>query len=879
MMNMSISVTYSNKLRRLLWVFLPQLLLSVMAHSQGANNTWVFSHYLGLNFNNTPPSVFVQGNLGSSTGEACASISDESGNLLFYTNGSRVWNAAHTAMPNGSNLTGLGNAATLSTSQGAVIVPFPGNDHKYYLFSIVENEMPERGRLYYSVVDMDLNGGLGDVVVGAKGILIDTGMAEKMAAVEGNNCNVWLVVRTLHERVNAYEISATGLNTTPVVSLVGNPVSMLDNYTGQFAFSPDRRSLAETSVRLPAVVAADGLWLHDFDPATGIVSNHRQLLSGKAAYGICFSPNNSRLYVQSDSLYQYNLLAGNTPSVIASKTALRSYSGLSAIQKGPDNKLYCKYFTLAGAPVYSIGCIQNPDQLGPACSFVSQSILLPGSFGPGLPGGIANRLVPKDTFGSHTYDSLNCFGVPPLTLSAVVGTGYNYEWDNGATGQQRTVTMGAIYRVGYHLSPCEYRIDSFTIWSPTPVAPVVQVAAACTGTATGKAWMTTGGNTVGYTLKWSSASDTTTLSVSDSLLPVAAGNYKVRITTTSGCDTTLYFTIPEEAYLASFTVSDTLICAGEEVLFGNTSDNYFTEYLWLLGDGNTSTEAEEFSHTYAIPGVYEVKLTASGQTCRDTFIKHITVDAPAEGIGFTKDKDRICLGETVQFTPLHDSTATGFHWLFGDGHSRTEAKPGITRHAFDTYGKMTIRLTSHFRACNSSSKEDSLWVYPLPYVDLGPDSVICLDGKPLLLTNLQPHHEGDQYLWNNGATERSIRIVHHGEYSLSVTNKEGCSTVEQVTVRKDCYLDIPNAFTPNGDGINDHFFPRQLLSKSITSFRMQVFNRWGQVVFETRRRDGRGWDGKFNGKDQPGGVYIYLIEAGIAGSIDEKYQGNVTLIR
>ncbi len=60
---------------------------------------------------------------------------------------------------------------------------------------------------------------------------------------------------------------------------------------------------------------------------------------------------------------------------------------------------------------------------------------------------------------------------------------------------------------------------------------------------------------------------------------------------------------------------------------------------------------------------------------------------------------------------------------------------------------------------------------------------------------------------------------------------------------------------------------------------MQVFNRWGQVIFETDKTDGRGWDGRFNGSPQPGGVYVYLIDVEINGSIKERYEGNVTLLR
>ena len=96
---------------------------------------------------------------------------------------------------------------------------------------------------------------------------------------------------------------------------------------------------------------------------------------------------------------------------------------------------------------------------------------------------------------------------------------------------------------------------------------------------------------------------------------------------------------------------------------------------------------------------------------------------------------------------------------------------------------------------------------------------------------------------------------------------------------KNCYVDIPNSFTPNGDGTNDYFLPRQLMAKGLNKFRMSVYNRWGQLMFETEQVNGRGWDGRFNDKEQPVGVYVYLIEASFENGVTEKYQGNVTLLR
>jgi len=176
---------------------------------------------------------------------------------------------------------------------------------------------------------------------------------------------------------------------------------------------------------------------------------------------------------------------------------------------------------------------------------------------------------------------------------------------------------------------------------------------------------------------------------------------------------------------------------------------------------------------------------------------------------------------------------------------------------------------------------DTIYVYALPKVNLGSDSGLCLHGAPIILRNRNSLPAGIyRNLWSTGDTTDVLKVVHQGLYSLTVSSEPlNCSTTESVQINKDCYIDIPNAFTPNGDGENDYFLPRQLLSKNLTKFHMQVFNRWGVLVFETTKTDGRGWDGKFNGVAQPEGVYVYLIDAETNGSYQEHYQGNVTLLR
>ena len=96
---------------------------------------------------------------------------------------------------------------------------------------------------------------------------------------------------------------------------------------------------------------------------------------------------------------------------------------------------------------------------------------------------------------------------------------------------------------------------------------------------------------------------------------------------------------------------------------------------------------------------------------------------------------------------------------------------------------------------------------------------------------------------------------------------------------RDCYLNIPNSFSPTGDGLNDYFLPRELLSSGLKSFKMNIYNRWGENIFFTDKVEGRGWDGKYNGVPQPIGSYVYIIEAVFDNGMRKTFKGNVTLIR
>ena len=135
-----------------------------------------------------------------------------------------------------------------------------------------------------------------------------------------------------------------------------------------------------------------------------------------------------------------------------------------------------------------------------------------------------------------------------------------------------------------------------------------------------------------------------------------------------------------------------------------------------------------------------------------------------------------------------------------------------------------------------------------------------------------------RWLWSTGETGPGIMVAEPGTYRVKV-NVGGCESSDEVVVGNDCYMNIPNIFTPNGDGVNDFFLPRGLAAKGLTEFSMRIYNRWGQLIFETHALEGRGWDGKYNDILQPEGVFIYDIDATFKDGQKEHHQGNLTLMR
>lgn len=367
--------------------------------------------------------------------------------------------------------------------------------------------------------------------------------------------------------------------------------------------------------------------------------------------------------------------------------------------------------------------------------------------------------------------------------------------------------------------------------------------------------------------------------------PTPPITYNIKLTVGNGScqdDTSLNITF-NRPLVAGFNVSDSAICQYNTIKFINASQTApatIPNYRWLFGDGDSSTAVIEVDHKYDKVGLYNAFLEVTDYLgCKDTFTKEILVDSVGS-IAFETPTDVACAGEVIKlfgsYSPVGINDAV---WDFGDGLQLLNQQNA--EHSYERPGTYTVSFSADYRICPDTTYKIDVNITPFPIVDLGADTTICPNGQPVLLTPVVTGTQPEAtYRWNtptkdSGAT---LLVYHPGTYSVTA-DINGCSTTDSIRVFKKCYVDVPNVFTPNGDGTNDYFLPRELLSKGLSEFRMTLFNRWGVKVFETTSLTGRGWDGKFNGEDAPAGVYVYLIEAKFINGDSEKYQGNTTLLR
>lgn len=950
--------------RAILFIF--NVLFAVVTVAQ-QNNIWYFGDQAGMDFNTDPPTA-ITSPLVSNEGTAC--MSDANGDLLFFTDGVTIWDRTHTVMPNGSGLLG-----GISSTQSALIVPMPGSCNLYWVFTVQDHNDPT-GILSYSIVDMCLNGGFGDVVVGQKNVFLESPCGEKLTAVpHANGKDMWIIAHRMgNNDFLSYQLTETGF-LPPVVSSVGS------NHMGTAVIGPVKASHDGTRV-VTALTFGGVAEMFDFDDLTGLLSNPLDLIStyslGVGVYGMEFSPNDSLLYVTTywggvSNLYQLDVYSAGS-IILASMGGVYNYC---ALQMGPDTNIY-----VARNLGYSyVDVIEDPDVMGVGCNLTSPGItFLPGTFSNfGFP-----NFIPAFYGSSPTYslidlgnDTTSC---TPIELYPGGDCVASYLWQDGSTDSTFTVTTTGTYYVEM-TNLCGTGSDTIDVTISIPAPIVADLGNDTNICASGTLELIGGADSLNYV--WQDGS------TDSSFTATGPGTYWVQISDdcSSDTDTIVVGTLPS---ISVDLGNDTTVCTGGTFDLIAGPGTY--SYLWQ--DGSTDT-----SYTVTGSGTYYVDMTDLCGTVSDTIVVNYYSSAP-----FTIDlgpDTTICVGDTLVLTAGLDTlnylwnsgstdsaivvNAQGMYWVDASDVCVTESdtimvtiippmflelgpdtalcpgdslvliagtnasnylwQDGSTDSSF-VVSAAGFYWVSASDQCNAESDSINVTIAIPIDVEIGSDTTICYDDSLTLVSNstipnylwqngstdtllyaamtgwywLQSSDHcstdtdslyltvipesnpilttetdicyGDtvflnagagmwNYSWHDGSTDSTYLAFLPGTYSVSGLTVSGCPYASSVTLDLciDCEdsLVVPNVFTPNGDGHNDIFY---IDPGDVSDFKLQIYNRWGQLLFENDDRYVF-WDGTTpDSEEAPSGAYFYVItylECLTAEFVE--LSGHVTLLR
>jgi gliding motility-associated-like protein len=900
-------------------------LFSIEAFSQQYNN-WVFGYYNGLNFNSDTPYLFKT-SLPQSGSYNHISISDETGTLLFYSDGLNIYDSKNQL---------INKADSLSTCHHSVVLKDKNSSERYKLFTISSFNLPKGTihRLYVTDIEATQN----YCTVISKNTLIASDTFFYLVAVpHSNKRDYWLVTWKRNDSFYAFRYTKNGIDT-----IVKSPknYSYTQNWDdhilhGRLLLSNNYKMIVElglvcTETSKPYKSFAD---LYNFNNSTGKL-DFNQVIENSFAnkkinfdtfdiYNGAFSPNDSILYLTGNCqlgsrishLRQYKIFASNIKNtrnlLYAPQTG---YYVTEAINLAPDGKIYfLSHYGITGGLGNKLYVIEKPELYTDKCSIkmVFDSI--------------------KNT--SVTFSFPQTF-YEPLKLSL------RYKFTCNNTNNFINTSDTNIYQ-------------KFT-WFFNGTDSIV-------------------GKDVFYEFSKSG------------LYKIILKGETRKGYTRYGSDTVRFIKKPK----ANFFTTEKTGCQWVGFQFNDIS-NYDTvnnvigkSWLWDFGDG-TFSSAQNPIHIYTKSGVYDVKLIFSNGFCSDSILIKQAVDIlPAPKPGFTLNNDNFCTPFTLKIKDESVGAVKSWHYSFGDGRTDTSSSPEVLytiagnylviqtltsttgcitsdsanlflRKGFDGSEQVNFYTVNVLSANNIDISWQSLpdaYSYKInrvsdaanvsfyqsqlntslldtsvftsksiySYTIYGVDSCGKLTGpsrylRNILLTGISTGNDMAIIKWNpfeqwqngvkeymievhnsisdnylpvqssnnteysdmaftdnsNSAIEKCYRII---AYELDGNNQQSISNILCLPFQPMIW--IPNSFSPNGDNLNDIFKPVCL---GMLEYDLKIYNRWGVLIYYSISQE-KGWNGEINGEMAETGMYFYSIRARGKDSAANNLCGELYLIK
>ncbi|GEM_PF-452020 len=762
-----------------LFVIVILLGFKINIYSQGENNIWMFGRNYSLDFNHTPPLLrddeYLNGTLMANTSNTlmpniehfydyAQAVCDANGNLLFMVKKHVVRNTGLGYGVPAPNIFDRDEVPIEGTEFLApsdmyedrpLVIPHPGNSQQYYVFYV------RNGGLLYSLFDLSLNNGKGDIVPGFKNVLhypYNSIIGSRIVSIQGCD-GVWMVARhRLNNQFLSFKFDISGLAPSPVISQVGlMATGEYGSTQSELAVSPNGKLVGVSAMKIEHLNYEGGIELFDFEKCSGKLKNPRLFETGNIIYGLAFSPDNSKLYAsyseynpmltpqaswwRDQNIYQFDLELSNLSDIVNSKTLIianptvqedlpfcpLSMPHFGSMRIGKDQKLYiinsaprvCDGTSGVGMAIH---VINNPNLTGLLCNPNINAIYNTQN---GMVNG--NRSSKKTDF---PYEIVFAPSLNPDTIS------------------HELLSIHVCYR-------------SDTILK----AP----------------------NDIGC-LQWSTGSTDRMITVSE------PAKYWLRYTK----DCTVYI---------------------------DTFDVTF------------STLPEVASVQYGCPGY--IILTA-GKT---------------GGTGFEMD-------------------------LYNENGGKIYGGLNQSIHQVHNLDAGVYRLNINSGTSCDTTLQVALKAYPAGEITIDPPFASINYGEEIQLTA----HGGNNYTWSPASSlnlRTSPQVTAKPEedtrYEVIGINEYGCRDTAYTTVEvgNPKNIRMPNAFTPNGDGLND-IFSIPVGKWNILKF--EVYNRYGQLVYRNNL-DNNGWDGTHNGISCDVGVYYYVISIALPDGTNTLLKGVINLIR
>ncbi|HNH20856.1 MAG TPA: PKD domain-containing protein, partial [Ferruginibacter sp.] len=379
---------------------------------------------------------------------------------------------------------------------------------------------------------------------------------------------------------------------------------------------------------------------------------------------------------------------------------------------------------------------------------------------------------------------------------------------------------------------------------------------------------TTGFNMAGYLWNFPDGTTQTTVNASKAFPAIGTYNVRYRIYADNGCigDTNKPVSVGNPVSLSvqasGKACADSLFTFTSSIPANSANP---PSWYWDFGDGNNTviSSGNTATHGYAAnAGPIQVRHAVGFSTgCgTDTVLYSIPVIHAGPVASFSFVADTLCEQRPVQFNATLSGISSWF-WNFGDGTGT--AAPPLT-HTFGKAGSYPVTLiVQDVNGCGSQPAVNTVIINPMPDIDAGPDKFFRIGSSVTLDASISNPGNYD-FVWTPGTYLNTTTLLNptaltdrRMTYYITATDKAThCANTDSMVIKPISIVQVPNAFTPNNDGKNDLF--RVLGTELVTRFNLRIFDRYGQLVFETNDK-GQGWDGKRKGTDLPTGGFVYIL--------------------